>query len=94
MHNGDLSIFPLQQSFPGALPHPVFIMTSLGPIFADDLARVKPGDRLRLTISAQTSDAAALAQAALEARARGEPSSGGLRRPGRRAASRAGDAVV
>ena len=47
-------------------------MTSLGPIFADDLARVKPGDRLRLTISAQTSDAAALAQAALEARARGE----------------------
>ena len=72
MHNGDLSIFPLQQSFPGALPHPVFIMTSLGPIFADDLARVKPGDRLRLTISAQTSDAAALAQAALEARARGE----------------------
>ena len=54
------------------MPHPVFIMTSLGPIFADDLARVKPGDRLRLTISAQTSDAAALAQAALEARARGE----------------------
>ena len=47
-------------------------MTSLGPIFADDLARIKPGDRLRLTISAQTSDAAALAQAALEARARGE----------------------
>lgn len=54
------------------MPHPVFIMTSLGPIFTDDLARVKPGDRLRLTISAQTSDAAALAQAALEARARGE----------------------
>lgn len=54
------------------MPHPVFIMTSLGPIFADDLARIKPGDRLRLTISAQTSDAAALAQAALEARARGE----------------------
>lgn len=68
----EFSLFSASAVFPGALPHPVFIMTSLGPIFADDLARVKPGDRLRLTISAQTSDAAALAQAALEARARGE----------------------
>ena len=68
----EISLFFASAVFQGALPHPVFIMTSLGPIFADDLARVKPGDRLRLTISAQTSDAAALAQAALEARARGE----------------------
>ena len=68
----EISLFSASAVFQGALPHPVFIMTSLGPIFADDLARVKPGDRLRLTISAQTSDAAALAQAALEARARGE----------------------
>ena len=68
----EISLFSASAVFPGALPHPVFIMTSLGPIFADDLSRVKPGDRLRLTISAQTSDAAALAQAALEARARGE----------------------
>lgn len=68
----EISLFSASAVFQGALPHLVFIMTSLGPIFADDLARVKPGDRLRLTISAQTSDAAALAQAALEARARGE----------------------
>ena len=36
----EISLFPASAVFPGALPHPVFIMTSLGPIFADDLARV------------------------------------------------------
>ena len=34
----EISLFSASAVFQGALPHPVFIMTSLGPIFADDLA--------------------------------------------------------
>ena len=45
---------------------------TLGPILSENLSRVKAGDRLRLSVPLQTSDAAALAQAALDARSRGE----------------------
>ena len=41
-------------------------------IIPEDLTRLKPGERRRVEISAQTSDAAALAEAALAFRARGE----------------------
>ena len=46
-------------------------MTDTPILFKENLAAVEPGVRRRLEISAQTSDAAAIARAALEMKAKG-----------------------
>lgn len=47
-------------------------MSAASSLLDEDLSRVKPGERRRLTLSAQASDSAALAAAAADARTRGE----------------------